>query len=457
LQSPFGAPYSGVEMRLAALVAVASVILAQPAPPGGLAGPEGFDRSEQVAPGVTYRERRFWRGAEGPFTMQALEIQPSHPAVNLLAVRANDRLNSKETVRSMARRYGAVAAVNGGYFVVNGPFAGTSTGAWQSGKRPLYAGSGRSGLVFCEESEFVEHLEVSQIDFWGEARAGQGIVYPVAGLNRQPGEGELIVFQPEFGEATPHQEGVREVALDQAGNVIEVQEDGGATWIPPSGAVLSGRGSAAEWLEIHAPEGAQLQVSYELRAWPAACVVEDILGAGPRIVRDGKPSVSDEGFGHAAVRHPRTAAAITASGAILLVTVDGRQENSIGMRLDELAEELVAMGAREAVNLDGGGSTTMVVRGRTRNSPSDGQERPVSDGLLVFSIASVRDLEELLEKLVNNTAHIRPEHWPGLREALSRGPSEFLAALDALQGQGISPVAERLLREGAHSILVPAP
>jgi len=53
------------------------------------------------------------------------------------------------------------------------------------------------------------------------------------------------------------------------------------------------------------------------------------------------------------------------------------------MTLEELAGELVRLGAVEAMNLDGGGSTTMVVAGRVRNSPSDGRERPVSDALLV--------------------------------------------------------------------------
>jgi exopolysaccharide biosynthesis protein len=85
-------------------------------------------------------------------------------------------------------------------------------------------------------------------------------------------------------------------------------------------------------------------------------------------------------------RHPRTAAGLRGDGTLLLVTVDGRQpELSVGMTIDELASLMRELGADTALNLDGGGSTTMVVAGKLVNSPSDaGGERPVSDALLVF-------------------------------------------------------------------------
>jgi exopolysaccharide biosynthesis protein len=109
------------------------------------------------------------------------------------------------------------------------------------------------------------------------------------------------------------------------------------------------------------------------------------VGGGPRLVLRSAVAIGAEGFRHTPVRHPRTAFAVTDRGTYLLVTLDGRQTASVGMRLDELATELIALGAVEAMNLDGGGSTTMVVRDAVRNSPSDGRERPVSDAILVFS------------------------------------------------------------------------
>jgi exopolysaccharide biosynthesis protein len=77
---------------------------------------------------------------------------------------------------------------------------------------------------------------------------------------------------------------------------------------------------------------------------------------------------------------------VRADGRILLVAVDGRQPaKSVGMTIAELTALLLELGAVEAINMDGGGSTAMVVRGRVVNSPSDpAGERPVGDALLVF-------------------------------------------------------------------------
>ena len=73
---------------------------------------------------------------------------------------------------------------------------------------------------------------------------------------------------------------------------------------------------------------------------------------------------------------------------MLLVTVDGRQPGySEGMTLTEFARLFLALGCTDAMNLDGGGSTTMVVRGKIVNSPSDGRERKVGSALALFSLA----------------------------------------------------------------------
>jgi exopolysaccharide biosynthesis protein len=84
-------------------------------------------------------------------------------------------------------------------------------------------------------------------------------------------------------------------------------------------------------------------------------------------------------------RQPRTLAGVRPDGTLLLVTVDGRLPGwSVGMTLPEAARLMRSLGARDALNLDGGGSTTMVVRGEVVNRPADRVERRVSDGLFVF-------------------------------------------------------------------------
>nr|WP_285719375.1 phosphodiester glycosidase family protein [Pelosinus sp. IPA-1] len=73
----------------------------------------------------------------------------------------------------------------------------------------------------------------------------------------------------------------------------------------------------------------------------------------------------------------------TKDGHILLVVVDGRQEHSIGMTLLELALLMQEFGAVDAMNLDGGGSSEMVIKGKIINKPSDGRERYVGDALII--------------------------------------------------------------------------
>jgi exopolysaccharide biosynthesis protein len=87
------------------------------------------------------------------------------------------------------------------------------------------------------------------------------------------------------------------------------------------------------------------------------------------------------GFLH--MRHPRSALGWN-KDYIFLVEVDGRQSNiSLGMTFPELADYLIKLGCSEAMNLDGGGSATLWALGSVRNSPSEGDERPSANALVV--------------------------------------------------------------------------
>ena len=115
------------------------------------------------------------------------------------------------------------------------------------------------------------------------------------------------------------------------------------------------------------------------RAWQA----EELLGAGPMLVVGGVARNTEaeecfQGVG-AGSRHPRTAAGWCKDGRLLLLVVDGRSSASRGATLEETAALLVAFGAEEALNFDGGGSTTLWVAGKVLNAPSDKTgERPVA-------------------------------------------------------------------------------
>lgn len=110
-------------------------------------------------------------------------------------------------------------------------------------------------------------------------------------------------------------------------------------------------------------------------------------GASYPLVRNGQVLHIAEQTPFTLGRHPRTIVGWNAAGRTFIVTVDGRSARSSGMSLAEGAALMVALGATEAVNLDGGGSTTFVVNGQVANSPSEGRERRVANAWVVVAKA----------------------------------------------------------------------
>src|SRR5690606_35943510 len=169
--------------------------------------------------------------------------------------------------------------------------------------------------------------------------------------------------------------------------------------IPPDGVVLAARGPAEEFLDL-LPLGAA--VHWEVTLAPPFDAVQEAVGGRPWLIADGQPLPLDTRDPLVTQRHPRTAIGYN-EREIFLVTVDGRWEGEAdGMTLWELQEFLLGLGVTEALNLDGGGSTTMIIRPpgasdpQVVNRPSDGQERPVGNGLLVVSTAPPAELARLV-------------------------------------------------------------
>jgi phosphodiester glycosidase len=244
---------------------------------------------------------------------------------------------------------------------------------------------------------------LDRFQFAGELRGRQATI-PLITLNArvQPAPEGTALFTSRFGSVAPGDTGraVAELPLAAAGRRGDtlvfvrrgpVSPSAGSP-IPPNGAVLAGYGPRAHEVASFA-EGETLTVVLRAMPRPAnAAPLALLVGGWPRIVRDGASvaagAASQEGtISHnAEVRNPRTAIGFTRdSTTLVLVTVDGRSATSAGMTLVELAALMRELGAWQALNFDGGGSTTMIVEGRIVNSPSDTTgEREVGDALLVL-------------------------------------------------------------------------
>ena len=223
------------------------------------------------------------------------------------------------------------------------------------------------------------------------------------GTGRVPGDGLLLTAT---GDAARF---VRDVGLPRSpveialtliagGKRIPMAPDGGAPGAAPSGSAPDA--AASGFAPGAAPSGsaAGAAPSGSADAAPAQGTPTLVLGSGPRLLRGGRVAVaaSAEGFdppqapsffrSFVAGRNPRTLAGVRPDGTLLLVTVDGGRPGwSVGMTLTEAARLMRSLGATDALNLDGGGSSTMIVRGEVVNRPSDRVgERPVSNGVFVM-------------------------------------------------------------------------
>ena len=330
-----------------------------------------------VEPGVIYGHQRR-ADSFGPNVVNYLEIDLRY-AYDVKLVLAQDRIFGSERVTSMAERTGAIVAVNGAFFASTGRPLGIFMIDGELISEPY---AHRTALGLGPGLAVME-----QVSFAGKVLLLDGTVLTdIQGLNRPRLQDELIVYTRHHGTKTnTNAYGYEVVVAD--GIVTQISQ--GNSTIPPAGFVLSGHGVQREPL-AKLKVGDRLAVDFALEpAWDDLGVTQ-IIGGGPRLVRDGKLEITGEEERFQADilvgRAPRTAIGITDDQKLLLVTVNGRQPNiSVGMSLHELGNLLLELGALQAMNLDGGGSTTMVIRNLVLNLPSDGKERPVGNSIVIIA------------------------------------------------------------------------
>jgi hypothetical protein len=204
-----------------------------------------------------------------------------------------------------------------------------------------------------------------------------------------------VAFTPEYGQSTPSGPG-REVVLQKG--VVTAVHDSRGTALAPGQTSVQATGDDAALLN-NVGVGDELPVRLRLESGGAPLATPPgttVTNGGPQLVRGGHEEITQrrDGFVHPGdpsfqygwflKRNPRTFAGIDAEGRTVLITVDGRSTEDLGLSIPEAADVARSLGLVDAINLDGGGSTTMVVDGQVISHPSDATgERPVGDALLI--------------------------------------------------------------------------
>jgi Phosphodiester glycosidase len=379
--------------------------------------------------------------ATGPWEVRELRVDPRYFHGHATGTLSNGIVPGSETVSSMVSRLGALAGVNGGYFIIN---PGTGTLGAASGVQAVNGDldaetdTGRAALVL--PGGTVARAGIARLDTSQTVTSSDGSAARLTGLDRAPGyvrdctepeyrvrcatRDDLVAFDSRFGPHLGSGTGA-EAILGARGRVLALRDSRGGT-LATGKMAIEGIGTGAAWLRAHARPGAVLHVSKSVGALnpgrPAAAEARgkalpaapgagqqgratrgialtsglSIVNGGPLLVQDGRPDLDAQAegfnppsrpskyFGFGVTRNPRTMAGLTRGHDLLLVTVDGRQPGySIGLSFGEEAKLMAALGSVSAMNLDGGGSADMVAGGQVRGRPSDGSERPVGDAVLI--------------------------------------------------------------------------
>jgi len=359
-------------------------------------------QSRQVGPGVWHHQMQ---SAAGPWFINVLEVDRRQSNLQFKTVKAGRGLHGLARTSVMAaavdaERRRVVAAINGDFFDTTGMPINLQV----TQGRMLRGPSPHSVVAFTDRGmPLIEILSASY-----RVRTRDGTWRDMQGFNRSRLTDETILFTSDFGASTSTNKYGSEAILrllsplainDTLRAVVRDRRSAaGNAPLADSLIVVSGHGAALRWLDSRVAVGDTLLLVCSLS--PARGRIVEALGGLPRLLRAGKVAVETdrEGGKHfSEVRHPRTAIGFSAdSSKVFLVTVDGRQEHSLGMTLYELADFMHSLGCAEALNLDGGGSTTMVVRGKIVNHPSDATgERPVGNALLLISRAPTGRLAHL--------------------------------------------------------------
>jgi hypothetical protein len=361
------------------------------------------------------------RDARGPWHLNVVRIDPRRFRGTLRASFGPDLFN-RETTSALSRAAGAKLGINGGYFVLD-PASGApgdpaGVGVY-NGRVLSEAINDRPALVLHPRAR---HTTVKRLSWRGRIRIG-GRAIRLDGINRVPGlirncggdrtdrptrrplhditctdGSELVAFTAAYGDRTPPGPG-REIVLDRHRMVRATSATRG-TSLPHGWMSVQGTGDSADALAAVrigdvAPITTRLLTGTHHRQRVTRRTT--IVNGGPLLVRhahtfitqrrDGFVHPGDPSFAYGFVlkRNPRTFAGVDAHGRTVLITVDGRTTEDLGLSLPETAAVARSLGLVQAINLDGGGSTTMTRDGRVISHPSDPTgERPVGDALLVM-------------------------------------------------------------------------
>ncbi|MEG0012059.1 MAG: phosphodiester glycosidase family protein [Muribaculaceae bacterium] len=360
----------------------------------------------QVGPGTTYAK---YNMPAFPMQVSVLEMDLTNKYIDFETCKGGDKGVAEECPSSMYKRndrpgHDMVAATNGDFYFYQNVVENGIPRSGQFRRNECVTNPvGRAAFVLTDD----RRPFVDRVDFAGKVTFGATTArLHTVNMQRLEWEdasaGMLILYTNSYGTETEYCHGGTKVIITpKTGEffwsanknidavVKEIKVGEGVTEIPAGSAILYGKGTSEEFVKsLAVGSEISLFLGTNLRAQPGLLTdFKELMGGSNNIIlRDGK--LVDEQYS----RHPRTCIGYNKEGTkVYFILLDGRWSQSTGATMGECAGVFLGLGAWNAVNLDGGGSSCMVVNGEIVNNLSDGKERQVGNGCLLVSNAPIDD------------------------------------------------------------------
>lgn len=283
---------------------------------------------------------------------------------------ASEKLNSRRTIKNIAGKSSSIVALNGTYFK---PQTGVPIGTLMvDGKLmtgPMYD---RVALGIFEDG-----FDIARVSLDAKVKSNGNIV-KVDNINQQRTlSTHVLLYTPDWGTSAPRSPKYGYQVSVSDGRILSTGYS--PLNIPADGYVLVGPKSKLSILE------AGEKIKLNVKTSPEWKSVKHIISGGPYLVKNGEVyvDVAAQKLHSITGRNPRSAIGYTADNRLILVAVDGREGASVGLTLTELANFMKSIGCTNAINLDGGGSTVMYVKGKIVNNPKVTGGIPLSNAVVL--------------------------------------------------------------------------
>lgn len=312
---------------------------------------------------------RYYQGR--PVRLNVIEADLNvNPKLRVEPVLASTTLSRKASITAMAKRNNSLVAVNGAFFL---PQTGCPLGTMMVDKK-LYTGPVFNRVAM---GIFDNGFAMDRVKLNATIKSGWNTI-KLDNINQpRMSIAYTIAYTPDWGQLSPitPKNGVQIVVSDNKITSITKSR----VQIPKDGYVIVGPASVLGSLKV------KEKISLDIKTLPDWENVNHIISGGPYLVKDGKVyvDIQDQKLLAIGGRNPRTAIGYTKDNHFIIVTADGREGSSIGLTLKELAYYMQKIGCVNAMNLDGGGSTVMYVKGYITNKP------PVKGGIALSNALTI--------------------------------------------------------------------